>query len=48
MKDLPMIDNRKSSELVETWLIYLLSAAVAIGAFLLVWFISTLTGIGWA
>jgi hypothetical protein len=29
-------------------LIYLLSAAVAIGAFLLVWLISTLTGIGWA
>ena len=42
-----MIDNKKSSELVETWLIYLLSAAVAIGAFLLVWLFSTLTGIGW-
>ena len=43
-----MIDNKKSSELVETWLIYLLSAAVAIGAFLLVWLVSTLTGFGWA
>ena len=43
-----MIDNKKSSELVETWLIYLLSAAVAIGAFLLVWLISTFTRIGWA
>jgi hypothetical protein len=46
MKDLPMIDNKKSSELVETWLIYLLSAAVAIGAFLLVCLISRLAGIG--
>ncbi|HEY3580492.1 MAG TPA: hypothetical protein VGK82_08105 [Pyrinomonadaceae bacterium] len=43
-----MIENKKSSELVETWLIYLLSAAVAIGAFLLVWLISTFTGISWA
>ena len=41
-----MIDNKKSSELVETWLIYLLSAAVAIGAFLLVWLLSTVAGIG--
>ena len=43
-----MIDNKKSSELVETWLIYLLSAAVAICAFLLVWLLSTLTGTVWA
>lgn len=40
-----MIENKKSAELVETWLIYLLSAAVAIGAFLLVWLISSLAGI---
>jgi len=40
-----MIDNKKSAELVETWLIYLLSAAVAIGAFLLVWLISALAGV---
>jgi hypothetical protein len=40
-----MIDNKKSAELVETWLIYLLSAAVAVGAFLLVWLISTLAGV---
>jgi hypothetical protein len=40
-----MIDEKKS-ELIETWLIYLLSAAVAVGAFLLVWLISLLAGIG--
>jgi hypothetical protein len=40
-----MIENKKSSELIETWLIYLLSAAVAIGAFLLVWLISALAGV---
>lgn len=40
-----MIDEKKSSELVETWLIYLLSAAVAVGAFLLIWFILLLTGV---
>jgi len=39
-----MINEKKSSELVETWLIYLLSAAVAVGAFMLVWLISVLTG----
>lgn len=43
-----MIDNKKSTELVETWLIYLLSAAVAVGAFLLVWLISALAGFGFA
>ena len=41
-----MIDNKKCSDLVETWLIYLLSAAVAVGAFLLVWLISVVAGIG--
>jgi hypothetical protein len=40
-----MIDNKKCSDLVETWLIYLLSAAVAVGAFLLVWLISLVAGI---
>ena len=40
-----MIDQKKTSELVETWLVYLLSAAVAVGAFLLVWLISLLTGV---
>jgi hypothetical protein len=46
VKDLPMIDNKKSSDLVETWLIYLLSAAVAVGAFLLVWLVSLVAAIG--
>ncbi len=41
-----MIDNKKYSDLVETWLIYLLSAAVAVGAFFLVWLISLVAGIG--
>ena len=41
-----MIDNKKCSDLVETWLIYLLSAAVAIGAFLLIWIISLVADIG--
>ena len=45
VEDLPMIDEKKTSELVETWLVYLLSAAVAVGAFLLVWLISLLTGL---
>ncbi len=40
-----MIDEKKTSELVETWLIYLLSAAVAVCAFLLVWLISLLAGV---
>ena len=39
-----MINQKKSSELIETSLIYLLSAAVAVGAFLLVWLISMLLG----
>ena len=40
-----MIDEKKTSELVETWLIYLLSAAVAVGAFMLVWLFSVLAGV---
>ena len=43
-----MIDEKKSSELLETSLIYLLSAAVAVGAFVLVWLISLLLGFGQA
>ena len=39
-----MINQKKSSELIETSLIYLLSAAVAVGAFVLVWLISMLLG----
>ena len=39
-----MIDQKKCSELIETSLIYLLSAAVAVGAFVLVWLISGLLG----
>ena len=39
-----MINHKKTSELVETSLIYLLSAAVAAGAFLLVGLISLLAG----
>lgn len=37
-----MIDEKKTSELIETWLVYLLSVGVAMGAFLLVWLISLL------
>ena len=39
-----MIDQKKTSELIETSLIYLLSAAVAVGAFVLVWLVSLLLG----
>ena len=39
-----MINQKKSSELIETSLVYLLSAAVAVGAFVLVWLISLLLG----
>jgi hypothetical protein len=46
--NLPMIDDKKTSEVIETSLIYLLSAAVAVGAFVLVWLISSLLGIGQA
>jgi len=40
-----MLNEKKTSELIETSLIYLLSAAVAVGAFILVWLISLLLGI---
>ena len=43
-----MIEEKKSSELIETWLVYLLSAAVAVGAFMLVWLISALAGLQWS
>ena len=43
---LPMMNEKKTSELLETSLIYLLSAAVAVGAFVLVWLISLLFGLG--
>ena len=45
-RNLPMIDQKKTSELIETSLVYLLSAAVAVGAFVLVWLISLLFGFG--
>jgi hypothetical protein len=41
-----MINGKKNSEFVETSLIYLLSAAVAVGAFALVWLVSVLLGSG--
>jgi hypothetical protein len=41
-----MIKEKKTSELVETWLVYLLSAGVAVAAFLLVWLIVLLAGLG--
>ena len=43
-----MIDEKRRSEFVETSLIYLLSAAVAVGAFVLVWLLSALLGFGQA
>ena len=39
-----MINEKKTSELIETSLVYLLSAGVAVGAFVLVWLISLLLG----
>jgi hypothetical protein len=45
---LPMMNGKKTSEFLETSLIYLLSAAVAVGAFVLVWLISLLLGLGHA
>jgi len=39
-----MTNHNKTSEFIETSLIYLLSAAVAVGAFGLVWLISLLLG----
>ena len=41
-----MNQSKKTSELLETSLIYLLSAAVAAGAFVLVWLFSLLLGLG--
>ena len=38
-----MIEEKKNSELIETSLICLLGAGVAVGAFLLVWLIAVLT-----
>lgn len=43
-----MMNEKKTSEFVETSLIYLLSAAVAVGAFVLVWLILLLLGFGQA
>ena len=43
-----MQNQKKSSELLETSLIYLLSAAVAVGAFVLVWLLSLVFGYGQA
>ena len=37
-----MIEQKKTSELIETSLICLLSAGVAIGAFLLMWLLAVL------
>ena len=39
-----MTNPKKTAELIETSLIYLLSAAVAVGAFVVVWLISLLLG----
>ena len=47
-RNLPMINEKKTSEVIETSLIYLLSAAVAVGAFVLVWLVSLLLGFGQA
>jgi hypothetical protein len=41
-----MINEKRRSEFVETSLIYLLSAAVAVGAFVLVWLFLALLGFG--
>jgi hypothetical protein len=43
-----MMDEKKTSEVIQTSLIYLLSAAVAVGAFVLVWLISLFFGFGQA
>jgi hypothetical protein len=40
-----MIDGKKTSEFVEASLVYLLSAAVAVGAFLLVGLIFLVAGL---
>jgi len=38
-----MIEQKKTSDFIETSLICLLSAGVAIGAFLLIWLVAVLT-----
>lgn len=43
-----MLNEKKTSEVIETSLIYLLSAAVAVGAFVLVGLITVLFGLGQA
>lgn len=43
-----MINEKKTSEVIETSLVYLLSAAVAVGAFVLVWLIAAFLGFGQA
>ena len=43
-----MINQKRTSELIETSLIYLLSAAVAVGAFVLVWLIALVLGLSQA
>jgi hypothetical protein len=43
-EDLPMLNEKKTSEVIETSLIYLLSAAVAAGAFVLVGLVALLFG----
>jgi hypothetical protein len=40
-----MIEQKKTSELIETSVVYLLSAGVAIAAFLLMWLVALLTGV---
>ena len=45
-RSLPMIEEKHTSEMLETSLIYLLSAAVAALGFLLVWLLGALTGFG--
>jgi len=41
-----MIEDKKTSELIETSLVYMLSALVAALGFLLVWLVGTLVGFG--
>ena len=43
---LPITEGKKSSDLIETSLICLLSAAVAVLGFLFVWLICMLAGFG--
>lgn len=43
-----MLNQKKTSELLETSLIYLLSAAVAVAAFVLVWLLSLVLTFGQA